>query len=321
VIARPGAAPDATLRPDTPRPGLTDRRVVQLGSRLSLLCMLRWLTERRRRRILETPFPAAWDEYIARNVAIAHRLSVAERMKLRELVQVFVAEKHFEGCGGLDLTEEMKVTIAAQACVLLLGRDASLYDDVGSILIYPSVVRSPPRKLGVFEQPRAPIGSGTLLQGEAIMGGPVILAWDVALAGAREEVPGNVVFHELAHKIDMANGSVDGAPPLASRAEIRRWAAVCSAAFARLRRDVEAGWPTSIDAYGATNEAEFFAVATESYFTRPAELRALEPELYAVLAAFYRIAPPPPPPPPPAPPALSGMLDALDAAALLLPPR
>ena len=225
--------------------------------------MLRWLTERRRRRILETPFPAEWDAYIAKNVALTHRLGVAERMKLRELVQVFLAEKHFEGCGDLELTDEVRVTIAAQACLLLLGRDASLYDDVHSILVYPSTMVAPPRKLGLFEQPRAPIGHGVALQGEAIMGGPVILAWDAALAGGREEVPGNVVLHELAHKIDMANGAVDGAPPLESRAQIRRWSAVCTEAFARLRRDVELGWPTALDPYGATNEAEFFAVAPE----------------------------------------------------------
>jgi Mlc titration factor MtfA (ptsG expression regulator) len=257
-----------------------------------LLDMLRWLAARRRRRILEAPFPAEWDGHIARNVAIAHRLGVAERMKLRELVQVFMAEKHFEGCGGLELTEEMKVTIAAQACVLLLGRDASLYDDVGSILVYPSVMRQPPRRLGVFEQPRAPISDGVAIQGEAIHRGPVILAWDSVLAGGREERPGNLVFHELAHKLDMANGEVDGTPPLETRAELRRWSAVCSAAFDRLRRDLALGWPTVIDPYGATNEAEFFAVATETYFTRPDELRAGYPELYAVLAGFYRIEPP-----------------------------
>jgi hypothetical protein len=255
--------------------------------------MLRWLTERRRRRILEAPFPAAWDDHIDRNVAIARRLGAAERARLRELVQVFLAEKHFEGCGGLELTEEMQVTIAAQACVLVLGRDASLYDDVRSILVYPSTVRPPPRKLGVFEQPRAPIALGLALRGEAILGGPVILAWDAVLAGGREEIPGNLVFHELAHKIDMADGTVDGAPPLASRAESRRWAKVCTEAFERLRRDVDAGWPTALDPYGATNEAEFFAVATEAYFTRPAELRAAEPALYAVLAAFYRFEPAP----------------------------
>jgi Glucose-regulated metallo-peptidase M90 len=121
------------------------------------------------------------------------------------------------------------------------------------------------------------ISDGVAIQGEAMMGGPVILAWDAALAGGREELPGNVVFHELAHKIDMANGAVDGAPPFETRAELRRWSVVCSAAFARLRHELEAGWPTVIDPYGATNEAEFFAVATETYFTRPGELRAFYP--------------------------------------------
>lgn len=261
--------------------------------------LFRWLTERRRRRILETPFPEAWDGYIAKNVALAGRLGPAEQQRLRELVQVFVAEKYFEGCGGLELSDEIKVTIAAQACVLLLGKsDASLFDDVRSILVYPSIVRSPPRRLGLFEQPSAPIEHGVALSGEAHMRGPVILAWDVALAGGREEVPGNVVLHELAHKIDMANGAVDGTPPLANRAARRRWAAVCAPAFARLKRDAAAGWPTSIDPYGATNEAEFFAVATEAYFTRPDELRAAEPALYATLADFYRFEAPPPPPPP-----------------------
>jgi Mlc titration factor MtfA (ptsG expression regulator) len=263
--------------------------------------MLRWLRERRRRRILEAPFPEPWDRYIADNVAIAHRLGVAQRMRLRELVQVFLAEKHFEGCGGLELTDEIRVTIAAQACVLLLGRDAALYDDVGSILIYPSTMISPPRKLGVFEQPRAPIALGVALQGEAIHRGPVILAWDAALAGGREEVPGNVVLHELAHKIDMASGAIDGTPPLPTRAERRRWAAACGAAYDRLRRDALTGWPTALDPYGATNEAEFFAVATEAYFTRPGELRAVEPELHAVLAAFYRVEPRDPAPPGPWP--------------------
>ena len=239
--------------------------------------MLRWLTERRRRRILEAPFPTAWDDIIARNVELSHRLTLAQRMRLRELVQVFVAEKHFEGCGGLELTEEMVVTIAAQACVLLLGRDASLYDDVDSILVYPSVMRLPTRPLGVFEQPRAPIAEGTLIQGEAIKGGPVILAWDSVLAGGRGEVPGNVVLHELAHKIDMVGGNIDGTPPLRTRAEVRRWAEVCTAAFKRLRFALATGWPPNLPPYAATNEAEFFAVATEVFFTNPDALRATEP--------------------------------------------
>jgi Mlc titration factor MtfA (ptsG expression regulator) len=207
---------------------------------------------------------------------------------LRELVQVFLAEKHWEGGGGLELTDEMKVVIAAQACVLLLGRDHELFADVRSILVYPSAMVMAPRRLGMFEQPRSPITDGLSIEGEAILHGPVILAWDTVLANAREELPGNVVLHELAHKIDMANGAIDGTPPL-DKAARRRWATVCSTAFADLRARDEAGIPSVIDAYGATNPAEFFAVATETYFTRPFELRAEQPALHALLANYYQV--------------------------------
>jgi hypothetical protein len=253
--------------------------------------MLRWLSARRRRRILAQPFPPEWDRYIDDNVAIVRRLDPATRAKLRELVQVFVAEKHWEGCGGLELTEEMQVTIAAQACLLVLGRDDRMYRDVASILVYPSTVISPPRRLGLFEQPRSPIAHGTTLLGEAMLGGPVVLAWDAVLAGGREESSGNVVFHEFAHKLDMANGLVDGTPPLDTKAELRRWAAVFSAAFEHHVARVDAGEPTVIDSYGATNEAEFFAVATETYFLRPYDLAYEHPGLYAALADFYRLVP------------------------------
>jgi len=253
--------------------------------------MAGWLNARRRRRILAEPFPSEWDGYLDDNVAFARRLDPAARAKLRELVQIFVAEKHWEGCGGLELTDEMKVTIAAQACVLVLGRDDSLYKDVASILVYPSNMISPPRQLGVFEQARAPIGHGTTISGQAILGGPVILAWDSVLAGGREEVSGNVVFHEFAHKLDMATGAINGTPPLESKAQFQRWAEVCSAAYDEHRTRAELGLPTVMDHYGATNEAEFFAVATESYFLQPGALACEHPALYAALADFYQITP------------------------------
>jgi MtfA peptidase len=210
---------------------------------------------------------------------------------------VFVAEKHWEGCGGLELTDEHKVTIAAQACILILARDAELYKDVDSILVYPSTVFVPPRHMGFFEQPRVMTGANTAIRGEAMLGGPVVLAWDAVLAGGREEMPGNVVFHELAHKLDMANGAVDGTPPLPDKHARRRWREVCTKAYARHRAAVELGWPTLMDSYGATNEAEFFAVATETFFTHPAALVLEHPELYATLAEFYQFAPEPTAPP------------------------
>ena len=249
--------------------------------------MFGWLEERRRARVRARPFPPGWDAIIDDNVVLARALDPARRQRLRERVAVFIEETWWEGCGGLELTEEMQVTIAAQACLLTLDRDDELFTDVSSILVYPSTVVTPPRPLAFFEQPRAPVGHARAVIGEAMLGGPVVLAWDAVLAGGRGEVPGNVVLHELAHKLDMASGRVDGTPPLGRRAERERWARVCEEAFARHRAAVEAGWPTSIDPYGATNEAEFFAVATETYFTRPVELALDNGELFELLADFY----------------------------------
>ena len=232
--------------------------------------------------------PEAWHRYLDDNVALARRLDPDSRRKLLERIQIFISEKSWEGCGGLELTEEMQVTIAAQACLLVLRRDDLEYRDVASILVYPSTVITRPRPLGFFEQPRTPVGHGTTVIGEAMLGGPVVLAWDAALAGGREEAVGNVVLHEFAHKLDMATGRIDGTPLLASRAERDRWARVCSAAYARHRAAADAGWPTLMEAYGATNEAEFFAVATETYFTRPQELAYEYPDVYRLLADFYR---------------------------------
>lgn len=259
--------------------------------------MFGWLTARRRTRVAAEPFPPAWDDIIDANVAIARRLDPVRRQRLRELVQIFVAEKHWEGCGGMELDDEVIVTIAAQACLLILGRETAhgpaksdglaLYRDVDSILVYPSSVITPPRKLFVNEQPRVMHGEGTAIRGEAMLGGPVVLAWDSVLAGGRGEVPGNVVLHELAHKLDMANGAVDGTPPLPNKAARRRWREVCTQAYARHRACVAQGWPTLMDAYGATNEAEFFAVATETFFTDPGALVIEHPALYGALAEFY----------------------------------
>ena len=252
--------------------------------------MFDWLRRRRHAQHLAQPFPVGWDQIIDDNVALARWLDPGRRQRLRARIQVFIGETWWEGCGGLELTEEMQVTIAAQACMLVLDRDPDddLFSDVTSILVYPTTIVTPPRPLGFFEQPRAPVGHGRTVIGEAMLGGPVTLAWDAVLAGGRGELPGNVVLHELAHKLDMATGQIDGTPPLPDRAARARWARVCAAAFVGHRGRVEAGWPTLMDAYGATNEAEFFAVATETYFVRPADLAHEHPELFVLLDDFYR---------------------------------
>lgn len=248
--------------------------------------MLGFFKHRRRARLRAIPFPEAWERIIERNVAVYRRLPAADRRELRGHVQVLLAEKHFEGCGGLELTDEIRVTIAAQAAVLLLHRETDYYPELKSILVYPSAY--------VVSEER-PVGDGIWADGDEVrLGhtaprlGALVIAWDDALRGARTMDDGsNVVFHEFAHQLDFEDRAVDGTPLLA-REQYASWARVLSAQYDALRQATSAAQPTLIDQYGATNPAEFFAVLTELFFERPAELRARHPELYRELASFYR---------------------------------
>lgn len=252
--------------------------------------MFEWWAERRRQKILRQPFPAARVSVLERNVRHYRRLDAAAQKRLRDLVQVFIPEKHWEGCGGLVLDDEMRVTIAAQACLLILELPHRLYENVDSILVYPSAVLRPEPKLGVFVlPPAAPVSGPIALSGEAHQKGPVVLAWDRVLRDAQRPHGGhNLVYHEFAHKLDMLDGHADGTPPLATREQRTRWHDVCERAFLDLRTRSEHGTPTFLDTYGAVDEAEFFAVATEHFFEQPRALRAADPALYEVLSAFYR---------------------------------
>lgn len=247
-----------------------------------------WLDERRRRRILATPFPDAWVDVLERNMVHYRYLDDGERQRLRQLVQVFVAEKEWEGCGGLVLEDEMRVTIAGQACLLILNLHHSLYERVETILVYPSTFV--PRRVeeSFFSTPAL---SRPMLPtlGEAHQRGPVILTWDAVRHGGRHpEIGHNVVYHEFAHKLDMLDGAVDGVPPLGDAAEYERWERVCKLEYERLRALSAAGDEGVLDPYGSTSEAEFFAVVTEAFFDLPLQLVAEHPALYEVLAAFYR---------------------------------
>ena len=252
--------------------------------------MFEWWRESRREKVLEQPFPAAGIVVLERNVKHYTRLDADEQKRLRDLVQVFVAEKNWEGCGGLTLTEEMQFVIAAQACLLVLELPHRMYRDVESILVYPSAVERPEREQGVFVRSRDLISTGPVaLLGEAHLRGPVILAWDRVLRDGKRPNDGhNLVYHEFAHKLDMLDGSADGTPPLSSRDQLAQWAKTCEAAFLDLKAKTVRGAPTLLDSYGATNEAEFFAVATEHFFDRPETLRQQLPALYEALASFYQ---------------------------------
>ncbi len=251
--------------------------------------MLRWLRNRRRRKLRARPFPDAWEKIVEINVAHARWLDGDERAELRDLVKVFVAEKSFEGCGGLDMTDEVRVTIAGQACLLLLGLVHDYYRNVRTILVYPSTVVPPLRTPGAFEIPQAPLERPEPILGQAQLRGPLLLVWDaVRHAGRHARTGHNVVFHEFAHKLDMLDGAADGTPPLRDRAEYGRWIEICGREFHALREASRKGRRTFLDDYGATHEAEFFAVATEQFFDRPMALRRRHPELYGVLQEYYR---------------------------------
>lgn len=215
-------------------------------------------------------------------------LSLEERTRLCQLVQVFVAEKNWVGAGDLELTDEIRVTIAGQACLLVLGLDHAFYANVETIIVYPSAVRPVRVDDPFFAQPRV-VREVMPVLGEAHHRGPVILTWNAVRRGGRH--PGrasNVVYHEFAHKLDMLDGAVDGVPPIADAREYQRWVEVCTREFEALSAAVDAGKDTLLDPYGLTDVGEFFAILTEAFFDQPIELEAEHAELYSVLRNFYR---------------------------------
>jgi Mlc titration factor MtfA (ptsG expression regulator) len=241
---------------------------------------------RRRQNLRAQRVPSTWRPVLAGNLPVFRRLPPEDQAELLGHMQVFLAEKRFEGCGGLELTDEIRLTIAAQACLLLLHRETDYYPQLSTILVYPSTY--------VADDERHVEGPIWEEGGEYRLGhtgqrlGVLVLAWDAAKRGALHPDGQNVVLHEFAHQLDFEDYATDGAPALATRAEYQTWARVMSSEFQALRAADEAGTPTLLDPYGATNPAEFFAVATEAFFERPRALRARHPELYAELGKFFR---------------------------------
>lgn len=248
-----------------------------------------WLRRRRRERILEEPFPAAWRELLARNLGCFRELDEAEQAHLCQLVQVFIAEKHWEGAGGLELDDEIRVTVAGQACLLILGLDHDLYRQVESIVVYPSTVMAPPPPTSFQAVLTAPPRRPMPVLGQAFSRGPLILAWDAVRRGGRNPHDGhNVVFHEFAHKLDMLSGHADGVPPLADHETYARWVEVFQRHWDELHAQQARGRKTFLDAYAGESPAEFFAVATEQFFEQGLTMLRKHPELYEVLQGFYR---------------------------------
>ncbi|MCC5825540.1 M90 family metallopeptidase [Alkalimonas sp.] len=262
---------------------------------LITLLLLGWLLGQpywrrwQRQRLLKQPFPHSWRQILKRRLPYFRALPADLQLKLKKLIQLFVAEKDFVGCAGLVIDDEIRVTIAAQACLLLLGRPNDLYPGLRQILVYPAAFVVPNRQpdgAGIVHD-----GAGVLL-GESWGQGQVILSWQDSLKGAADPFDGhNVVIHEFAHQLDQQKGYANGAPVLGAGLDLSRWSAVFQQSFARLQQQLNRGQLGVFDPYAATNPAEFFAVASEVFFEQPHALQQQEPELYQQLQQFYRLNP------------------------------
>lgn len=247
-----------------------------------------WWVARRRSRLRARPLPSRWRPLL-HQLPLVQRLPADLQRQLEAHLQVFLAEKPVLGCAGLEVTDAMRVTIAAQACLLLLNRPPDYYPRLRQILLYPgpfAVERSQAGGAGLVHEVRQ------VLAGESWSQGQVVLSWQDVLAGSRHVDDGrNVVIHEFAHQLDQQDGEANGAPTLRSRRAYRRWSQVWGQEFAALQERVAAGQGGLLDDYGASNPGEFFAVATEAFFEQPAALIEFHPALYAQLREFYCIDP------------------------------
>lgn len=242
----------------------------------------------RRKQLLAALFPTEWEQIVQRNVPLYNRLPESMKKQLGGLVNVFLAEKDFEGCGGLEITDEIRVTIAAQACMLLLNRKAAYFRKLRTILVYPHTYAA-----------RTSSSDGNIMVegqsvrlGESWQNGPVVLAWDSVTGGTSNIADArNVVLHEFAHQLDQEDGAADGAPILEKRSRYVAWARVLGAEYETLQSKKKKHRRSVMNKYGATNPAEFFAVATETFFEKAKQMKKRHPELYNEMKEYYKLDP------------------------------
>lgn len=240
----------------------------------------------RRAELLARPFPEEWMPHVLRAVPEFRSFSEQDRSRLRESVQIFLSEKSFLGCRGIDITDQIRVIVAAGACRLLLGLpDLDVFPRLREIIIYPHDFKETIEAIG-------PDGTRYAIEriraGEAWRRGPVVLAWNSvghSFQGLRDGY--NVVIHEFAHVIDMQNGEADGIPPLPTREWAHRWESVLVREYRAFVAKERYGEMTLLDPYAATDQAEFFAVATEYFYERPEEMAVMHRELFKLFVDFF----------------------------------
>lgn len=238
---------------------------------------------------IEVIWKDEWESYLQSNLPLYEMLPSGLQLKLHDKIAQFVSTTYFEGCGELELTDEMILTVAAQACVLVLNHEDPPYPNLKTVLLYPSTFQS-------VVKARDALGVVTEREvrrlGESWSNGTVILAWDSVKRGARNIRDGhNVTMHEFAHQLDQEDGNTDGVPFLETKEAYRTWGSVLSDGYAQLVEKTERRKKTVLDKYGATNIAEYFAVATEAFFEKPRQMKRKRADLYDELVEYYQLDP------------------------------
>lgn len=248
-----------------------------------------WLRTRRRRKLLAEPFPIRWTGIIERNVGHFAILPSPLQDHLREATRILLTEKNWLGRGGHFINEEMRVTIAAQAALLLLGDTRNYFRSTREVVVFPTEFRTPV----MDDDWEDDMLSDTISAGQAVSQGTVLLAWDDVLREGRDPACGyNVVIHEFAHQLDFSEEVSRGTPVLGDSALESRWKYALAVAYADHRRAVrENAKGLFFTQHAADDEREFFADLTEAFYCRSSDLKALHPELYQLLAAYYRLDP------------------------------
>jgi MtfA peptidase len=235
--------------------------------------------------LFDRPLPDHWRGFLSANFTHYDWLSPAEKSRLDGLTQILVAEKNWEGCNGLAMTEEIKVTIAAEAGLLALGLKEEFFESIISVLVYPS---SYVARETVYRPGGVVLEGKSHRLGEASSIGAIALSWPDVLEGGRVADDGfNVVFHEFAHALDLQGHGFDGAPLLENRAQYQTWAEVMTAEYHRLISRTRRGANTLLDPYGTVSEAEFFAVSTECFLEQPLPMEHEHPKLYELFRNFF----------------------------------
>ena len=240
-------------------------------------------------RAVEEPFPAEWRKTLMHNFPVYRRMPTDLQMQLKQRIKQFVYEKTFTGCAGLEITDEVRVTIAASACLLILNRDSDVYSGLEYILVYPNAFQV---KRETFDEAGLPTSSNRGLLGESWSNGKVVLSWEDVLRGNKSFSDGaNVAIHEFAHQLDHESGATNGAPFMGSATRSERWSKIFTDEFHRLQQAAYRGDKTLIDQYGATEPAEFFAVVTETFFEKPTQLANEHTALFDELKGYYKVDP------------------------------